>query len=204
MSSTMTTSAPTYATLTIRFIETVGCPSTDDWIRVVPIHNPNATIFGQEYQIRSRLGENKIVAKVTGGANLLEYIETILRLVSADDLPCKQVQFDIPNVPTILVNHNRIRNRIPEVLDMLRQIVEFWPQVGTELPSSSVFTNINWNASAQPFVPSSRPTPVTIPAPPFNWNSTTFRTPSSRLNRHMYFDDNGNEIVDLTMDSDSD
>lgn len=204
MAATMSTSTPTYASMVIRFIETVGRPSTDDWIRVVPIHNSNATVFVQEYQIMSRLDGNRIAAKVMGGANLLEYIETILRLVSADDLPCKQLQFDIPNVPTILVNHNHIRNRIPEVVDMLRQIVEFWPQVGTELPSSSVFTNINWNATAQPFVPSSRPTPLTIPAPPFNWNSTTFRTPSSRSNRrHMFFDDNGNEIVDLTMDSDS-
>ena len=203
MSSTMSASAPTYATLRIRFIENDDRPSNDDWVRAAPIHNPNATPFSQEYTLTSKLGGTNFVSKITGGSSLLDQIETILRLVSADDQPCKRVQFDIPNVPTILVDHDRIRNRIPEVVDMLRQLVDSWPQVGTELPSSSIFTNINWNTSAQPFVPSSRPTPLTIPAPPFNWNSTTFRTPSSRLNRHMYFDDNGNEIVDLTMDSDS-
>lgn len=208
MSSTM--SIPIYATLRIRFIENDGCPSTDDWIRAVPIYNLNATAFGQEYTITSKLGKTKYVSKITGGSGLLDHFETILRLVSADDRPCKRVQFDIPNVPTILVDHDRIRNRIPEVVDMLRQLVDSWPQVGTELHStqsttlSSAFTTIRWNANAQPFAPSSRPTPVAIPAPPFNWNSTTFRTPSSRApRRHMFFDDNGNEIVDLTMDSDS-
>ena len=200
MSSTM--SIPTYATLRIRFVENDSRPSTDDWIRAVPIHNPNATPFSQEYMITSKLGGMNYVSKITSGGGLLDHFETILRLVSADDQPCKRVQFDIPNVPTILVDHDRIRNRIPEVVDMLRQLVDSWPQVGTELPSSpSIF---NWNATASPFVPSSRPTPLTIPVPPFNWNSTTFRTPSSRATRrHMFFDDNGNEIIDLTMDSDS-
>jgi hypothetical protein len=208
MSSTM--SIPTYATLRIRFVENDSRPSTDDWVRAVPIHNPNAPPFSQEYTITSRLDGTNFVSKITGGSSLLDQIETILCLVSADDQPCKRVQFDIPNVPTILVDHDRIHNRIPEVVDMLRQLVDSWPQVGTELPStqsttlSSVFTNVNWNATATPFVPSSRPTPVTIPQPPFNWNSTTFRSPTARATRrHMFFDDNGNEMIDLTMDSDS-
>jgi hypothetical protein len=208
MAATMNTSAPTYAKLTIRFIENLTDGSNDDWVNIVPIHHPNATLFSQEYRILSRLGGTKFVSKVTGGSSLLDYIESILRLVSADDRPCKQVQFDIPNVPSILVNHSRIRNRIPEVLDMMRQVVESWPQQGTELqsvPAPSVFANVNWNATATPFVPSSRPPPVTIPPftwPPFNWN-TTSREPSSHARRHMHFDEDGNEIIDLTIDSDS-
>ena len=204
MAATMTTSAPTYAILSIRFIENDADQSRDDWIRVVPIQNTNAMSFSQEYKITSSLSGHRYVAKIVGGTNLVNYIGSILRLVSADDKPCKRVQFDIPNVPTILVDHSRIRNRIPEVVDMLRQIVESWPTLGTELPTPQPtfpFANINWNATATPFVPQSSPT-VAIPAPPFNWNSSSFRTPR-RVNRHMYFDDAGNEVIDLTLDSDS-
>lgn len=208
MAATMTTSAPTYALLRIRFIENDRDSESDAYIAAAPIYNPNTTYtstFNQEYKLISKVDTQKFVSKVVGGTNLVNYIANVLRLVSGDDKPCKRVQIELPNVPTILVNHGRIRNRIPEVVDMLRQIVESWPTLGTELPAPQPtfpFANINWNATATPFVPQSPP-PVTIPAPPFNWNSPSFRTPV-RVNRHMYFDDAGNELIDLTMDTDTD
>jgi len=203
MSSMMSTSTPTpsFTSLHIRFIVEKANPESDDWVNVVPIYSLNATASSQEYKITAKLGKKMSVSKVYGGYNLVEYITNLLRLVSADDLPCEQLQFDIPNVPSILVYHNRIRNRIPEVADMLLQLVESWPQVGTELPVAQPFANINWNATATPFASQSHAN-ITIPAPPFNWNSSSFRTPR-RVNRHMYFDDAGNEVINLTMDSDS-
>jgi len=202
MAATMSTSTPTYATLLIRFVTNPNTPSTDDWVRVNPIHSANATAISQDYKMSARLGGHRHVSKVTGGYNLVNYVTNILRLVSADDKPCKQVQFDIPSVPSILVDHDRIRNRIPEIADLMRQIVESWPQVGTELPVAEPafpFANINWNSTATPW----RPSPLSIPAPPYSWNSPSFRTPA-RVNRHMYFDDAGNEIIDLTLESDTD
>jgi hypothetical protein len=196
MAATMTTS--TFATLRIRFIEDDDHPSNDEWIRIVPIHNQNATAFGQEYKITSNLGGVEHTSSVQCSNILVQYVSNILRLVAVDDAPCKRIQFDIPHVPSVLITSNHLKNRIPEVVALLVQTTQSWPRQGNTLPS--VFANINWNSTATPARPFVSPDPIIIPPPPFNWNSPAFRTPE-RVNRHMYFDDDGNEVIDLTQDS---
>lgn len=88
MAATMTTS--TFATLRIRFIEDDDHPSNDEWIRIVPIHNQNATAFGQEYKITSNLGGVEHTSSVQCSNILVQYVSNILRLVAVDDAPCKQ------------------------------------------------------------------------------------------------------------------
>ncbi len=175
-----------YSILRIRFIVNDSQHSTDEWVEVLPSpSNPNATALGQEYTVTSKFGKYEYVSQVRGSDSLLQHIGSILRLVAADDLPCKRVQLDIPHVPSLLINHSNLQARIFEIVNMVHQVTTAWPQLKS---------TTSLNANAEPFVPPR----LTIPSQTFPWDS--FRTPSRRTRRHLRFDDDGHEVIDLTME----
>ena len=183
-------STPIYSTLRIRFIENPGHPDTDEGIAIEPIYNSNATIYSQEYKINSKLGKYCYNSTVTGGIYLVEYIRSILNLVVNDSVPCKEIQFDVPNVPSILIKHASLYDCISTLLSTLQLVIQSWPYRASALHP---------NATAVPY---SVPSPLEIPQPPRDWLHWT-ASPTARTRRHLHFDDDGNEVIDLTMDSDS-
>lgn len=171
-------SSPVYASLRILFVNSPKNERKDDSLRVVPIWNPNATLESQTYKVTFKYDKTVMESTVEGGNYLVDYLQSILTLVSNDDEPCELVQFEIPNVPTVMIDHLSLDDRIPEVVDILEHLIHAWPTLQTERKP---------------------PSPLTVSIPSFHWTSESFTTPS-RVRRHLRFDDEGNEVVDLTLD----
>lgn len=179
MSSSM--DSPKYSSLRILFITDPKRQDMDTFLKVVPLWNPNATVESQKYEVTFKEDRQRMTSIVEGGEYLVDYVRNILELVARDANPCELVQFDIPNVPSVLTKHHCLSSTTLKVVSILEHLVHAWP---TYVPRSTTPPLDHRPLSSRSFV----------------WSM--HQPSTSRVNRHMYFDEDGNEFVDLTMDDD--
>ena len=105
----------------IRFIRKNGQAETDD---LVTIQRVNRNIFRCSFRDGNT---KKTETIVLNDRNLFWWLRIILRLVKKDSEPFKSIQFDMPMMPSVLVNIRKIDDFYHTLLDAVEFHLDNWP-----------------------------------------------------------------------------
>lgn len=67
-------------------------------------------------------------ATLSSGYAVVNRLQTMLELFTADSAPAVEVQVDAPGFPTVLLKAADVRNNIHIIRDTLNHVLEAWPQ----------------------------------------------------------------------------
>ncbi len=162
-----------YESIMIHFIrkDTIPNPTgldMDDKVIITPTGSEEEYIVKTTFsaiQYPSRVP--KETASVMKAFDIVTYIASMIELVRLDNIPFESVQFDFPNIPSILIDHSNLINAKDTVIQLLDVTLRNWPK-------QVVLT------------PKKPKTPLTVPGAPERPSSVSHLYPP----RHLFFDDN--------------
>ena len=101
----------------------------DDSIRIVPLVD-NSKQFQVTYT-DAESGEKRAKYNFTASAiGVREYLETTLNLLQKDDMPFKQLQFNLPAYPRIMINLEKLQDAgfMESIWRAIASVCDDWPQ----------------------------------------------------------------------------
>jgi hypothetical protein len=112
----------------------------DDTITITPFLNIESTTEPMSYTVLHKTGlehspegsQHKSVT-ILNAPNLLNYVSNLLDLLYYDEDPFEHIQFDLPNIPSILIRTSN--------LDLIRETIMSHYRSITETPCSWPFDN---------------------------------------------------------------
>jgi hypothetical protein len=120
-----------YSNFVIRFIRDDE-PKNDDKIVITPIKRFDTLVFDIEFKVAdSNIGSKKL--KNTVHKNVLDenelrnYLELLINFMDIDDSPYRDYQFDLPNIPAIIVKYSELTNILEYINKYLDILVKKWP-----------------------------------------------------------------------------
>lgn len=192
----------TFQQFTIRCSRDIHNANEDDVITINPRWNEiDEEIKMMEYVVRHSIapssshdGASSKTKQVLFGSNIQNYIGNLLDLLSVDIQPFKQIQFDFPCMPSILVTPAQIPSIRHVIMSTVYGLHEAWPTFVVKKEKKKL------NAHAKPFIPESFRTDEQT-------NNTSFRTPQRpsrsvappRIDRyaprHIFFDEEDGHVT---------
>jgi hypothetical protein len=120
-----------YSTFVIRFIRDDELKN-DDIIIITPIKRFDTLVFDVEFKVADSnivLKKNKktVHKSVLDNNELRKYLEVLIDFMNIDDAPYRVYQFDLPNIPAIIVKHNDLTCTLEYIYKYLDILVKKWP-----------------------------------------------------------------------------
>jgi hypothetical protein len=148
--------------------------ANDDTITITPFLNIESSTEPMSYTVVHKTGlehspqgsQHKSVT-ILNASNLLNYLSNLLDLLYYDEDPFENIQFDLPNIPPILIRTSN--------LDLIRETIMSHFRSITETPCSWPFDN------SVRLAPSSVETSSGLEEPTIKQEYTT---PESKKNKH--------------------
>ena len=111
------------------FITRNGNSKSDDQIRIVPVVD-NPKQFQVTYADHGDCDSNIMKYSFTASAQgVLEYLETTMNLLQKDDMPFKQLQFNLPAYPRIMVDLEKLQDEefMETIWRAIASLCDDWP-----------------------------------------------------------------------------
>ena len=193
---------------TIRLCRDVNVADHDDVITVKPRWNKlHEECQLLEYVVKHRVAPcsapddtSIITEQVLFGSNLSEYIRNLVDLLEADIHPFKQIQFDFPCMPSIVIAPSQISTVHDAIMSTVHGLQETWPtQVVKKIDNKC---SRSLNANAEPFFPESfrsdernNHESFRTPQRPTSAAKGGVAPPPSRPARHIFFDEEDGHVT---------
>ena len=108
----------------IRVIRNNDDSACDDVIKI----NPSDNTFNITY--KDRHSNLNMKTYLVGSNGVIQYLKMMLRLLSIDEEPFEQVQFNIPCLPAIMVSPSELTSQTRDlVYDSVQMTLDNWPSV---------------------------------------------------------------------------
>jgi len=104
---------------------------SDDSIKIVPVADNmkmfHVTYLDVEVDTNNKTTRYSFTANATG---VREYLETTLNLLQKDDMPFKQLQFNLPAYPRIMINLEKLQDTdfMDTIWRAIASVCDDWPQ----------------------------------------------------------------------------
>ena len=113
------------------FITRNNNSKSDDSIKIVPVADNmkmfHVTYLDVELDTNNKTTRYSFTANATG---VREYLETTLNLLQKDDMPFKQLQFNLPAYPRIMINLEKLQDTdfMETIWRAIASVCDDWPQ----------------------------------------------------------------------------
>ena len=113
-----------YPSITLRFIRDDDKENDD----VVKILRKDEETMSVVFNDGEAVHKNRV--RNLSRDDVLSYLSNVLRLVSVDEAPYKNVQLLVPNMPTVLISPQNLTSQIRDLLyDAVETTMDHWPLV---------------------------------------------------------------------------
>ena len=145
---------PAFQLFTIRFSRAIHNAEEDDVINIKPRWNEISEDCKMlEYVVRHKVAScagSEKSEQVVFGSNLQNYIGNLIDILTVDIQPFKQIQFDFPCMPTVVVTPDQLPSIRHAIMSTTYIIQNNWPTVVVKKAKSRPL-----NPYAEAFVPES-------------------------------------------------
>jgi hypothetical protein len=125
-----------YQSMMVRLVRDEKDSKKDDKIHIQPnlvksVNGPVNMLYNVSYTIpatESATGNSQVNRMTFNSTyDLYEYVEFVLDLLHKDESPFKNIQFQMPMMPTILISPKNLNTSGPSFLSYLDLLLRAWP-----------------------------------------------------------------------------
>jgi len=204
----------TFQSFTIRCSRDIHNDAEDDVITIKPRWNEISEDYKMmEYVVQHRIapcsapeGASDKSEQILYGSNLQNYVGNLMDFLAVDIQPFKQIQFDFPCMPSIVVVPKQLSSIYHAIMSAVNSIQDHWPTTVVKKVKKACSKHLNVNA--EPFIPassryahqhvpeSSRYAHQHVPEAYCTPQRAATRSPSPpRIQRHIFFDEEDGHIT---------
>ena len=118
--------SPANHCIQIRFIRQGQGPKNDDILKILRDRENAVRMIYTEHGDNNR---PDIVITRCNHQQMLSYLYRLFWIVGLDEDPFEKVQFFIPGYPTFLVNVETIKDKMPNIMDLIISTCWNWPSL---------------------------------------------------------------------------
>lgn len=107
----------------LRFIKDSSNTSKDDVLKITPI---DRNVFEWSFKDSNENGSHNLTLQPA--YNVSERLDVLLKMVSADAQPPKEIQLDAPGFPSILIKAADLQNNASLIHEALEHVMYMWPE----------------------------------------------------------------------------
>lgn len=187
----------TFQSFTIRCSRDIHNAAEDDVITMKPRWNEiSEDCKMMEYVVQHRIapcsapeGASDKSEQIIYGSNLQNYVGNLIEFLAVDIQPFKQIQFDFPCMPSIVVVPKQLPSIYHAIMSAVNSIQVHWPTTVVKKVKKACSKHLN--AYAEPFVPAEA---YCTPQRPATRSSAPAPAPP-RIQRHIFFDEEDGHIT---------
>ena len=199
----------TFQSFTIRCSRDIHNAAEDDVITIKPRWNEISEDYKMmEYVVHHRIapcsapegeGTSDKSEQILYGSNLQNYVGNLIDFLAVDIQPFKQIQFDFPCMPSIVVVPKQLSSIYHAIMSAVNSIQDHWPTTVVKKVKKACSKHLNVNA--EPFIPaSSRYAHQHVPEAYCTPQRAATRSPSPPriqrpVARHIFFDEEDGHIT---------
>jgi hypothetical protein len=191
----------TFQSFTIRCSRDIYNAAEDDVITIKPRWNELTENYKMmEYVVHHRVapcsapeGASDKSEQILYGSNLQNYVGNLIEFLAVDIQPFKQIQFDFPCMPSVVVEPKQLPSIHHAIIHAVYGMQEFWPT--TTIKKAKKTCSNHLNAHAEPFVPAEA---YRTPQRPATRSSAPAPAPpriERPVARHIFFDEEDGHVT---------